>query len=227
MINLACISKIEKEIKMKKIDLTDQKFGRLTVIRLVGKSKNGDKIWECKCDCGNIKNVTSSNLKGKTKSCGCLKRELEVKHKMTGTKLYNTWTHMKSRCFNSNDKHYKDYGGRGITVCDEWKDNFQSFFDWSMSNGYADNLTIDRKNNNGNYSPENCAWSTNKEQQRNKRNTCYLTYKEKTQSASEWAEEYGISVKTLTRRIRDGWSIEKALETPVKERKNKTNDSSR
>ena len=200
---------------MKRIDLTGQKFGRLTVIKLVGKYKNGDKVWKCKCDCGNIKNVSSSNLKGKTKSCGCLKRELEVKHNMTGTKLYNVWTHMKVRCFNPKDKYYKDYGGRGITVCDEWKDDFLAFCDWSMVNGYKEGLTIERKNNNGNYSPDNCAWITSKEQQRNKRNTCFLTFEGKTQSASAWAEEYGVSGKTITRRIRDGWSVERALTTPL------------
>lgn len=158
---------------MKAIDLTGQKFGRLTVLERA-ENKNGYVRWKCRCDCGNEKIVMSYQLrKGGTQSCGCLQKERTAEaHKTHGlyhSRLHRTWTGMKARCFNPNLKAFPYYGGRGITVCEEWKNNFQAFYDWAMSNGYEENLTLDRIDNNDNYCPENCRWVTMAKQNANKR----------------------------------------------------------
>lgn len=134
---------------MKLIDMTGQKFGRLTVIR-----RHDSKRWECKCDCGNT-----------TYSDGNQHR----KHGYTGTRLYHTFKKMKERCYNPSSDNYKYYGALGITICPEWLEDFSKFADWSIKNGYADNLTIDRKDNTKGYSPDNCRWITIQEQQKNRR----------------------------------------------------------
>lgn len=163
----------------KLIDLTGKRFGRLTVIERYG-TVDGHAAWKCKCDCGNKTVVNGKWLRaGKTTSCGCYHKELLAKrsktHGMTKTRLYSIWHDMKNRCFYQKDKSFEDYGGRGITVCEEWKNSFESFRDWSLLNGYSDNLTIDRINNDGNYDPSNCRWVTMKEQcsNRRKRGTLY------------------------------------------------------
>lgn len=156
-------------------DITGQKFGKLTVIKHA-KSKKGyhGAMWECVCECGNTIVVNGQNLKsGNTTSCGCIGRENRAAsvrtHGMSGSRLHRIWKAMHTRCYNPNSYAYKYYGGRGIQICDEWKDDFQDFYRWSMSHGYAENLTIDRINTNGNYEPNNCRWTTIAEQNKNKR----------------------------------------------------------
>lgn len=166
---------------MKRQDLTGQRFGRLTVIAIHGKDKRGKLLWLCRCDCGNTSTVRPYNLKnGNTKSCGCFQKEvsgnlkhglLKAANRQETHRLHYIWASMKTRCNNSNRKGYKDYGERGIKVCKEWNDDFKAFYDWALSHGYADNLTIDRIDVNGNYEPSNCRWITNIEQQKNKRNS--------------------------------------------------------
>jgi hypothetical protein len=171
-----------------KNDLTGQRFGRLVVIEYAGShvSKNNSRttMWKCKCDCGNIKDVSSVNLRyGTTRSCGCLHKEqlaaLNRTHGLSGkkTRLYTIWKNMRRRCSNPNDKSYKNYGGRGISVCEEWDKNFEAFYKWSIENGYKEDiaesnrnrLSIDRINNDGNYEPSNCRWTNDYVQSSNKR----------------------------------------------------------
>ena len=152
-------------------NLIGQKFGRLTVLHNSGeKSNNGQIIWVCICICGHFKSVPTSNLtSGNTKSCGCFKIEqikkanignkYSYKHgdtKKGNVRLYTIWSHMKERCTNKNNKKYKRYGGRGIEICNEWKNNFINFKKWALANDYKNNLTIDRIDNDGNYEPSNC-----------------------------------------------------------------------
>lgn len=150
----------------KPLDLTNMEFGKLKVIRRVENNKHGKSRWHCVCDCGNDLVVIGSDLiSGKTKSCGCLL----YSHGQHGTRLYAIWVDMKNRCHNKNVKAYKNYGGRGIAVCSEWSNNFIAFHDWAISNGYNDNLTIDRINNDGDYEPNNCRWADCNIQSFNKR----------------------------------------------------------
>lgn len=208
------------------INLTGQKFGRLTVIEECGRTKNRSTIWLCKCDCGNEHKVTTAHLKnGSIRSCGCLRKETTTeknyKHGLSDNRLYPIWKSIKDRCYRKNNNHYKDYGARGIILCDEWQ-NFENFYNWAMRNGYditapKGECTIDRIDPNGNYEPNNCRWVSSTVQQRNKRNNHYLTYNGETRPVTEWAEILGINKGTLESRIvRYGWSVEKALETPVK-----------
>ena len=145
------------------------KFGRLTVIKATDKRLNRCVVYECLCDCGNTVYTTKTRLvKGFVKSCGCLQKERASEsnktHGLSHTKLFYIWQDMRKRCFNKNHHAYNYYGGRGITVCNEWDNCFLSFYEWAISNGYREGLSIDRINNNGNYCPKNCRWVTMKEQ---------------------------------------------------------------
>lgn len=132
-------------------------------------------------------------------------------HGKRKTRLYRIWANIKTRCTNKNDPHYRCYGGRGITVCDEWKNDFKAFYDWSVRHGYADDLTIDRINNNGNYEPSNCRWVDYKTQANNKRNVILITHNGETHNAAEWAQILHLGHDTIRQRYRKGWTPEQCL----------------
>lgn len=138
-------------------------------------------------------------------------------HGMTGMRIHDEWRAMKRRCYIPSQRDYAHYGGRGIGVCEEWKDDFQAFYNWAMANGYADNLTLDRKDANGNYEPSNCRWVTQKEQQNNRRNNNRITYNGETLTAMQFSEKYGMNYSTLITRLSRGWSIEKIMNKHTKQ----------
>lgn len=211
------------------IDLTGQKFGRLTIIEraenYIAPCGHHTPMWKCKCECGNEYVANPAHLKnGRVKSCGCFNKEKAkktmTKHGHHNTRLYGVWSVMKQRCYNPKSKAYRLYGAEGKTVCDEWLHDFQAFYDWSMSHGYQKGLEIERIDGTKGYSPENCRWATRKEQANNMRTNHLIEYKGKKQTIAQWAEELNMNVDTLYNRVlRYKWSIEKALETPVKKLK--------
>ena len=205
-------------------DITNQKFGKLTVIKRGENTPKGLATWICQCDCGNIVNVRGSDLrKGHTKSCGCASRnffaKVIFKHGFCGTRLHKIWWNIQDRCYNPKVPNYYLYGGRGVKMCQEWLDDFLDFRNWAMANGYDDTLTIDRIDVNGNYEPSNCRWITYKAQNRNKRTNRIIKYDNKEMCLSDWAKELNVDRKTLSDRLKKGWSIQKAFSTPVKKYK--------
>lgn len=213
------------------IDLTGQRFGRLVVIECAGRTKQRNGLWRCKCDCGTIVLASQSNLNkgtkewGGTKSCGCLKadsgRDQLTTHGLSKddsgqqSRLYGIWCDMRRRCFDPDTKYYYRYGGRGITVCDEWL-QFPPFYLWAITNGYRADLTLDRKKNDEGYCPSNCRWVTMKVQQNNRSDNHSITFNNLTLTMTEWAEARGLKVGTLGFRLRTGWSVERALTTPLR-----------
>ena len=160
-------------------NLTGQRFGRLVVIERSGSDKYRRAMWKCQCDCGEIRVEYSTNLLGgRVNSCGCLRAEKNrnrITHGKRKSRLYCVWSDMKNRCYNPKIHNYHRYGGRGITICDEWRNDFQAFYEWAMANGYDENApymqcTIDRIDNDKGYSPDNCRWVDMKVQNNNKSN---------------------------------------------------------
>ncbi len=206
------------------IDLTGQTFNRWTVIRRA-ESRSGKTVWFCRCACGTERIVVGSDLvANKSKSCGCWRREASSKrakvinrtHGDTGKRLHVIWLGLSRRCYNLNDPNYRLYGGRGIKVCDEWRDCYVVFREWALANGYSDNLTLDRIDVNGNYEPANCRWVTMKVQQNNRRNNHVITWNGQKHNISEWAEILQVDGGTIASRLQRGWSVEDALCKPIK-----------
>ena len=201
------------------IDLTGRVFERLEVI---GKAcrKNRQWYWKCKCSCGKVITTNGNGLRqGKTLSCGCYARDKNrlrlTKHGLYKHPLHIVWGNMISRCYYPKNIGYRNYGGRGITVCDEWRNDFYSFHLWATSNGYKKSLTIDRIDNNKGYNPDNCRWVNQKEQCNNKNSNHTLTYSGITKTISQWSDELNIKVVTIQDRIHRGWSDERIITTPL------------
>lgn len=210
----------------KSVDLTGQKFGRLTVLSKTNKRQHRYIVWLCQCDCGNIKEINGKHLRsGRIKSCGCLQRELALNigeknktHGKTKTRLYHVWRDMKQRCNNPTETAYKNYGGRGIKVCEEWND-FENFYNWAINNGYDDkaegrSCTLDRIDVNGNYCPENCRWVDATVQANNRRSNRLIKAFDKEMTVAQWSKLTGINKDTLRKRLNSGWSAEDSLTTP-------------
>lgn len=197
-----------------------QKISRLTIADIFPRKRpNGrsDIVCRCVCDCGKQVDVTTSHLKdGHTKSCGCLKHDTkaQLKHGMSHSKIDEIYKGMKARCYNKNSKAFPRYGGRGITICDEWLSDKKKFFEWAFENGYKDGLTIDRIDNDGMYEPSNCRWSTYKVQANNTSKNRRVKWNGESHSLAEWQDILGISQKTIGYRLRRGWTVADALTTP-------------
>ncbi|MDQ0414221.1 hypothetical protein [Mesobacillus stamsii] len=190
------------------IDMTGMIFGKVKVINRFSEYAETPVKWLCICDCGKEFITTGQRLRrGSTNSCGCSSGELIGKanrtHGMSNTRRYKTWSHMIERCTCKTHKQYEDYGGRGITVCEEWK-TFENFYKWTTENGYDDKLSIDRINVDKGYEPTNCRWANRYIQANNTRRTIMVTIKGVTKSLSAWSEETGINKGTLDGRYRKG-----------------------
>lgn len=200
---------------MPKLNLIRKRFGRLSVIEYAG-VKGHFSQWKCLCDCGNIVTVRGANLTSNaTKSCGCLYGESDITHDGSHTRLYRIWYGIIRRTEDSNRKEYANYGGRGITMCTEWRLDFSSFREWALSNGYNDTLSIDRIDPNGNYCPENCRWASKSVQERNKRNTPLLVIDGIGRTATEWSEISGVSADRIRKRKKKGWDDKRAVFAPL------------
>lgn len=211
-------------VKVKE-SLVGQVFGRLTVLEQVEDhvlpSGQHQAQWLCECSCSEhnrIKAIGSNLNRGNTSSCGCLyketRRTINKTHGDSRRKrLYTIWANMKSRCFNKNNDDYETYGGRGITVCEEWKEDYVEFKEWALNNGYNNSLTIDRINVDKNYNPSNCRWVNMVTQENNRTNNHMLDLNGESHTVQEWSRITGINANTLYTRLSRGWSIEKALTT--------------
>jgi len=194
-------------------DLTGQQFGRLTAISYT-KISNGGAVWFCRCICGNELRVRSHTLiSGNTKSCGCLQKDMTsvatATHKKTNTPEFLAWMNMRRRCYYPKNNKYKNYGDRGIIVCDRWRESFENFFE-DMGLKPSPEHSLDRfPDNDGNYEPGNCRWGTDEQQAKNRRNNHWIEYREKKMILTDWAKQFGISSQSLTGYIKNN-SFEKA-----------------
>lgn len=202
-----------------------QKFGKLTVLNLEYikeiQDKNGSirkrEYYKCLCECGNPTIVLKYQLtSGKTKSCGCINKEWAktlrpIIHGKSKTRLYRIWANMHDRCMRKKCPAYKDYGGRGIAICNDWLKEFSNFYNWAMNNGYKNFLSLDRIDFNGNYEPSNCRWVNAKTQNRNSRQCVYYEYQGKKYTRGELSELSGLSYDVIRYRLNHNWDIETAL----------------
>lgn len=193
----------------KRLDFRNKKIGRLTAIQIVGKDSHNNYVWECLCDCGNVTKVSSNNLKsGNTLSCGCLGKERRLAstktHGKRHTRTYHIWLNMKQRCENQLNPSYKNYGGRGISVCERWHD-FSLFL---MDMGECpDSFSIERLDVNKGYSPDNCVWANKKDQANNTRVNIVIEYDGQKLTLKEWADKLGVNYWTLHSRYKRGWDL--------------------
>jgi hypothetical protein len=213
----------------KKLDLTNHKYGRLTVLAPVENTSSGKTQWLCRCDCGKTATVVSARLRsGITRSCGCLSREnsaaigkSNAQHGFAShvnpSRTYRIWMGMKTRCTNPNSDQWQNYGGRGVKVCDRWLHSFECFLE-DMGEPPSTRHSIERIDVDGNYEPDNCTWIPLEDQQYNRRNSLRLEFQGKTQALALWAKELGLDVHLLQNRLKLGWTVERAFTTPVDRR---------
>lgn len=223
----------EKRTKNNDSKYIGMKFGRLTVVEIkeLGNKNRPYIRWDCKCDCGKmvLDKIPSKIKSGNCLSCGCLKEEQNKhnlgesrrKHGMSETRIYGIWEKMRDRCNREKCPAYVHYGGRGIKVCEAWDKDFMTFYEWAMSHGYAEDLTIERKDVNKGYNPENCCWIPREDQGRNKTNLIYVTINGEKMPLKTACEQIGMPYKAVHLRIkRRGWTIERALTEPIYDNRN-------
>lgn len=199
-------------------NLIGQKFGKLVVVSQAD-SKSGRRMWNCLCECGRTTTASTYLLKsGHTKSCGCVAgRPGGVPPRIKGTAIYSRWQAMKKRCYQVGTDGYENYGGRGIKVCDEWKDNPVAFYKWAIESGFSEELTLDRIDVNGDYCPENCRWATMTQQARNRRNNRIVEYNGRKMTCAEYLETTGASRGAICWRLNEGdMSESEALSRPIR-----------
>lgn len=186
-------------------DLSGERFGRLLVSQYVGGG-----LWRCVCDCGATSQVLTSNLKkGNSTSCGCKRRETSFKHGMSGSRVFSVWRSMIQRCHNPKDRSFHNYGGRGIRVCDEWRESFSQFI--ADMGARPEGYDLDRIDNDKGYGPDNCRWVSRQRNLNNRRNNRVIEFRGKSQTIAQWASELGMNYRTLNNRINRGWPISRAL----------------
>lgn len=189
--------------------------GSLTVLSHFKKGKYNCNYFFCQCDCGRTAEIRVNHFFGDHQTtCGRFHKKYENSY--IGSLLYNTWNRMIHRCYDDTNPKYYRYGGRGISVCDEWRNDYDTFYNWAINNGYQLGLSIDRINNDGNYEPSNCRWATKKQQQRNMCRNKMITYNGETHCLSEWCEMLDLSYDLIRHRLYRGWKPERAFETPIK-----------
>ncbi len=211
------------------MELTGQKFGRLTVVQATEDARPG-RWWMCRCDCGNTAVRSTSKLRAKPNghSCGCVRADSIQKAAAAAWAVTTRFTHplksklkmlrsnMLRRCYTPTNKRYACYGGRGIKVCEEWRNSSLAFYEWALAAGFQDGLTLERKDVNSDYCPENCCFIPMEKQQLNTTRSRRITFMGKTQCVAEWAREAGMSPRRLEARLRRGWSIERAITKPLR-----------
>ncbi len=197
-------------------DCIGKKFGRLTILKIDHIAENGQTYVLCKCECGTKKIINFGSISaGLIVSCGCRQKEIQkygsITHGKSYTRIYNIWCVMKTRCYCKKYREYKNYGGKGVIICEEWLNSFEAFYNWAMSHGYTDKLSIDRIDNNGNYEPSNCRWADRKTQSRNISRNINITHNGETHILKDWAEILGIDYRKMWYRYKKGYSIEKVF----------------
>lgn len=202
-------------------DLLNQKFGKLTVIELLADRTHKERHWKCICDCGNEYIAKSSSLvHGKATQCrSCSVKQISeanTKHGCEPKRLHEIYTNMKTRCHNPNYSLYHRYGGRGIKVCSEWDKSYSAFREWAFSSGYSDELSLDRIDNDGDYCPENCKWSTNVEQANNRRTNRMVTFRGETDTLANMARKTGMPYGTVQSRLDKGWDTDRAFTQQIR-----------
>lgn len=200
-------------------NLIGQTFGRLTVLSKATHRFKDKGQWLCQCECGAVKSISGSFLlTGKVRSCGCLRRNgngaCQPKHRASGTTEFNIWNQMRQRCHNTSHPYFGDYGGRGIAVCERWRDNFSAFY--ADMGSKPDGCTLERVDNSGNYELSNCRWATRTEQANNRRSSRFLSLNGVTKTCAQWSAHSGISQANIYARLRLGWSVEKVITTPTR-----------
>lgn len=202
-------------------DITGQRFGKLTVSHRADNRYSGQAFWACICDCGAATETNTARLiSGRTKSCGCIGRNAAYRHGMHNTTEYRIWQQAKERCHNPRKASFQRYGARGVFMIDRWRNDFVEFYT-DMGRRPSLNHSLDRIDNEGPYSPENCRWATNEVQYRNRRQTVWIEFQGETLCAKDWCRRYGLDEATFAARLKRKWPLEKALLTPVKKQKGK------